>query len=181
MPIASLRYIVATATIFAATAALAQSGSQFDDGPAPSTTSEPSAAPSGDLIIGNSFDQIIAVLQKNGLPGELTTDSQGDPMIRSQSSDFSFIIYFYGCTDNKDCTMLQFVKGWDLPNGATLAKIDEWNSTKLWGKAYRNDEKDPWIAVLVNVEFGISADNLSSTVDWWKYVVPEFKEFMGIE
>lgn len=167
----------AAATLLAmtATGAAAQSGNQFGDSNSSSTSSGSSG--SGEpLITASSIDLIIAALERYGYRVELTTDSGGDPLIRSTSSDDTLSVYFYGCRDGKDCTYVNFVKGWDTEDGVTLNAIEEWNRTKVWGKAYRDDEKDPWLIMPVNLYGGVSVTNFDDTVDWWKVIVKQFQE-----
>jgi hypothetical protein len=156
-----------------ATSATAQE-TQFDGADA--------AGGSGAQVVdATMLDEIMASFQRNGFSVELTEDSQGDPRIRSTDRSNPFSLYFYGCTENKDCGYVQFSAGWDLENGITLAKMEEWNANRLWGTAYRDDEKDPWLTLTVNLKYGITVENLDDTVDWWKVTMPRFAEHIGFE
>jgi len=134
---------------------------------------------SDDLITGNSLDAIVASFERNGLKVALGKASDGDPRIESSDPDNPFTVHFYSCTENTDCGVIQFVAGWDLANGIPLAKIEEWNATKLWGQAYRDDDKDPWLAMTVNVRGGVTVANFDDTVDWWRVVSGDFKKHIG--
>lgn len=131
---------------------------------------------SGELITGSAYDMIVASLQRNGFTGELSEDSDGDPLIKSSDKDEPFSIHFYGCTDHKNCEFVQFTSGWNLKNGITLAKIEEWNSTKVWGQAYRDEEKDPWLGMAVNLKGGVTVENFDDTVDWWRVILDQFQK-----
>lgn len=177
--------VVAAVAGALATSAMAQtkSKSQFGDDEEQSSgaaeTGGGGASSGGDLVTGSSFDLIMASLQRNGFATELTTDSGGDPLIQSTDKDKPFSIQFYSCTENKDCQFVQFIKGWNMDDGITLAKIEEWNSSKVWGKAYRDDEKDPWLTMSVNLFGGVTIDNFDDTVDWWRVIVNQFEEHIG--
>lgn len=189
MDMGSLRKIAVTSVaallaVGLATSAMAQSKSQFDDDEEEGETSSSSSSSDGgggggDLVTATTIDLIIASLQRNGFATQLTTDSTGDPMIESTDQDKPFSVQFYGCTDGENCTFIQFIKGWDLGDGITLAKVEEWNSSKVWGKAYRDDEKDPWLTMPVNLYEGVSIKNFDDTVDWWKVIVGQFEEHIG--
>ena len=118
-------------------------------------------------------------MEENGFQVELTKDKSGDPLIRSTDKQEPFSIQFYKCTDGKDCQFMQFISGWDMPNGVQLQTLQDWNSKKVWGQAYRDDKKDPWLALPVNLKGGVTAENLSDTIDWWKTLLKQYAEFIG--
>ncbi len=151
---------------------------QFGQPSSSGSTSTATTNP-GDLITGNALDAIVASMERNGLKVELTEDSGGDPRIRSTDEDNPFSVHFYSCTDNTDCGVIQFSAGWNLKNGITLAKIEEWNATKLWGQAYRDEDKDPWLAMTVNLKGGVTVENFDDTVDWWRVVSGDFEKHIG--
>lgn len=153
-----------------ATAAMAQD-TQFGSAEAGATGAQ--------LIDGSTFDLILASFARNGFDVELTEDSEGAPLIKSTRTDEPFSVYFYSCTDNTDCGFIQFTTGWNMENGITLAKVDEWNATKVWGQAFRDDDKDPWLSMAVNLKGGVTVENFDDTVDWWKVVLREFEKHIG--
>ena len=140
------------------------------------------AAPATDegTVYGTSYDLILKALEDNGFKGQLTEDDDGDPRIKSTDEDEPFSIHFYGCDDNhENCTYIQFTSGWDLKNGISFAKIEDWNREKVWGQAWVDDKKDPWVAITVNLDGGVSYDNFKDTVDWWRIVLRDFEEHIG--
>jgi hypothetical protein len=142
-------------------------------------SAEPGAASGVQLIDGSTFDLILASFARNGFDVELTEDSEGEPLIKSTRSGEPFSVYFYSCSDNTDCGFIQFTTGWNMENGITLAKVDEWNATKVWGQAFRDDDKDPWLSMAVNHKGGVTVENFDDTVDWWKVVLREFEKHIG--
>jgi hypothetical protein len=133
-----------------------------------------------ELVYGTSFDLILQALEDNKFKGELTESDDGDPLIRSTDEEEPFSIHFYGCDDShENCSYIQFVSGWNLDNGISFAKIEAWNQKKVWGQAYVDDKKDPWVAVTVNLDGGVTYDNFKDTVDWWRVVIRDFEEHIG--
>lgn len=147
-------------------------------GPAPGVRG-PSAGPAPDIIDAHDANIILAELQSLGYNATLTRDSQGDPKIEGKMSKSPYHLYFYGCTNNDDCKYLQFVAGWDLTNGITLEKINDWNRDKLWGQAYRDSEDDPWISIVYNLDGGVTKANFADTVDWFRVTLEGFEEHIG--
>lgn len=163
---------------------LAAGTAHAQDKPAVSPSDEPAAEASeagakAGMITGSDFDEMIASFERNGLSVKLTRDSDGDPRLRSTDDDNPFSVIFYQCTDNEDCQVIQFSAGWNLKNGISRRKIEEWNADKLWGQAYRDDEKDPWLAMTVNLYGGVPVENFDDTVDWWRVVSRDFERHIG--
>ncbi len=105
----------------------------------------------------------------------LETDSAGDPKISGRIDGVKYGIYFYGCNAGKACTDIQLAAGWSDVK-VTLDKINEWNRTKRYGKAYLDKENDPMLELSVNINHGVSVKNLEDTFEWWKAIVDGFQE-----
>jgi hypothetical protein len=133
------------------------------------------------LITGSSFDAIVAALESNGFSVELTTDSDGDPLIVSNDDEMPFSIYFYACVDGMDCEFIQFVSGWHIDGGTASETIAEWNADRVWGRAYLDSDNDPWIDLAVSLKGGVSAENFNDTVIWWLAVMDDFEDHIGFE
>jgi Putative bacterial sensory transduction regulator len=105
----------------------------------------------------------------------LEKSTNGDPKIAGRLEGVKYGIYFFGCTDNSNCDDIQFATAWA---GAEVSeeKINEWNKTKRYGKAYLDDEGDPHLEMDVNIHLGVSEENLSDTFEWWGTVLRAFKK-----
>jgi hypothetical protein len=132
-----------------------------------------------DLITFADSDAILASLKRNGIEAELVKDSDGDPKVTSSETDNPFSIHFYSCTDHDQCKFVQFTSGWNLKNGITLDKLEAWNEHKVWGQAYRDSDKDPWLAMPVNFVGGVTRDHLDDMVDWWLTIEDDFQKHIG--
>src|SRR5690606_34922028 len=103
----------------------------------------------------------------------------GDPMIRSSAGGTEFAIYFYGCTDNVACKFVLFKVGFDLVNGTTDNVVNQWNANALFGRAYLDDEADPWLEMSVNLDGGVSRANFEDSYDWWEVILDGFEDHIG--
>lgn len=133
------------------------------------------------LITGSSFDAILGSIERAGLHAEMTTASDGDPLIQSTDDDAPFLVHFYGCTGGQDCQYIQFTSGWDLIDGATLDVIEKWNEDRVWGRAFLDSDDDPWIDMTVNLKGGVTAENFDDTVSWWWSVMRDFEKAIGFQ
>ena len=127
---------------------------------------------------GVSAQEVAAVLKAKGLPTEITTDDQGDPLIKSSSNDLNWRVYFYDCKAGR-CTSIQFSSGFDLDNGMTYAKCNEWNYTKRFGRCALDDEMDPYARYDVDVAKGYTSESMAYALDTWLLVIPSFSTFIG--
>lgn len=129
-----------------------------------------------DIVDATNPDRLADVIRELGYKAVLTTDNTGDPMIRTSVSGTDSTILFFGCTDNADCKTLLFKVGYDLTDGTTLAVVNDWNAENLYGRAYLDDEDDPWIEMPVNLFEGVTRKNFEDTFDWWEVVVGQFED-----
>ena len=129
-----------------------------------------------ELVDATDPDGLITTIQDLGYRAKLDSDGAGDPMILSSVGGTDFSIYFYGCKGaNVACKSLLYKVGYDLSDGTTLEVINNWNETSLFGRAYMDDENDPWLELSVNMDGGVSQMNFEDTFDWWEVIVGRFE------
>jgi hypothetical protein len=123
---------------------------------------------------------VVSALQGFGYKATLETDSAGDPVIRSATEGRNFSIWFYGCNDaGADCNGLNFSSGFDLDTGTTLEVVNDWNSTKLVGYAYLDEEMDPYLTYFVITEGGISLALFEEVMARWSRSIADFKDLVN--
>lgn len=123
--------------------------------------------------------KLASIIRDIGYKASVEPDNTGDPMIVSSAGGTDFHIYFFGCTDGAACRSLLFSIGYDLENGTTADVIEDWNETVLFGRAYLDEEADPWLEMPVNLFGGISRENFVDTFDWWETVLDGFATHIG--
>src|SRR5690606_13260757 len=101
-------------------------------------------AAEGDRIDSIDVEQLAGLLADAGYRATAGRDGEGDPMLSSSAAGANFNIYMYGC-ESERCKSLQFIAGFDLADGITLQRINEWNRDKRYGSAYLDDEDDLWL------------------------------------
>jgi len=122
---------------------------------------------------------ILRAMQDFGLVATMGEDGGGDPKISSRVSDTKFSVYFYGCENNQNCASIMFKAGYDLNDGITAMKINEWNRDKRFAKAYIDDEGDPFLEMDVNMALdGMGGENFADNLDWWRLLVEDFEDFI---
>ena len=120
-------------------------------------------------------------LQDMGYKADLGTDSVGDPLLTSAADGAEFQIFFFECDTSvpKECGSLMFRAGYDLPNGIALETVNAWNVESRLGRAWVDEDGDPFLEMNVNVMHGVTPENLRDTIDWWIVSLTAFHERIG--
>lgn len=131
---------------------------------------------SAETVDATDPEKLVAVIQDLGYRASLGSDGIGDPMIGSSVGGVEFGIYFYGCTKGERCKSLLFTVGYDPEAGTTLDVVEAWNERTLFGRAYLDEEGDPWLEMPVNMFGGVSRENFEDAYDWWEVIVDDFEK-----
>jgi len=100
-------------------------------------------------------ETIAAVLKARGLPSELKQEGDGNPYIKSAFDDMPFLVALMNCNDQQeDCKTVQFYFGFNDRKGFDLEKLNEWNRTKRFARAYRDTENDPVLVMDIDTDKG---------------------------
>lgn len=135
---------------------------------------------SAQIIDATSEQAFVEFLQENGYRAKLDYLENGRPVIDSADSGTNFSIYFLGCAgENNECRTIQFHTGYDLPNGMSMERVNDWNRTARFAKVYIDEQGDPDLEWDVNLEFGVTTENLFYTLVAWTDVMQQFEEFVG--
>lgn len=126
---------------------------------------------------GVSAAQVVELLQGQGYRAQLDTDGVGDPMIHSAAEGVNFAIYFYGCELGR-CKSLQYSAGFDT-DPMTYSKVNTWNADHRFGRAYLDDEMDPYLEMDLDLERGASTELIAESLRTWSMLLPDFKTFIG--
>jgi hypothetical protein len=133
------------------------------------------------IVDGSDPEALVSIIQDLGYRARLEVDGAGDPLIRSSVGGTQFAVVFYGCTENHDqCQILLFKAGYELKRKVGLELINQWNATRLFGRAYLDDVDDPWLELVLNVRGGVTREQFEQTFDWWESSVGEFEKELGV-
>ena len=130
------------------------------------------------LVDASDADVIAALVQDEGYRAIIGVDGVGDPMITSSANGYDFDVFFYGCTDGENCRDVQFSVNFDLEDGMSLTRVQDFNLEKRWAKVYLDDESDPRLEMDANLYGGVSATNFKDTLDWWVIIMNDFIEYI---
>jgi hypothetical protein len=123
---------------------------------------------------------LVRALQEAGYSAKLGVDKVGDPMITSGVSGTTFQIFFYNCTDHKACATVQFHSGYDLKEPIGLERINEWNRSQRFGRAYLDKENDPILEMDLDLDDGgVSHLLFIDNLEFWASVLGKFEQHIG--
>jgi len=105
-------------------------------------------------------------------------DSDGVAMLRGVIGGKKYQIYFDACT-NGPCEVIQFHAGFTLDHKPSSARLNEWNRTKLVGRAYFGEDGDPYLDAIFTIEGGVTPENLGSMAAYWKAALNGYADFIG--
>lgn len=127
---------------------------------------------------GVTIQEIANVMRAQKLSLELTTDKDGDPLIKTTKDGVKFQVYFYECNSKPRCQSIQFYSGWSV-KGISLEKINEWDRTKRFGRAYLDQDIEPCVEMDVDLEHGANTEAIANDLVRWLLVMKTFRTFIG--
>ena len=127
---------------------------------------------------------LVDMLRDQGFSASLTLDSHGEPLILAEAGGVHFQILTYGCNGdrNPSCSRLQMISQMHLPNGATeadIAMMNAYNQRFLFGRAYLDVYGTATVDYSINLNQGISEDNLIDDLNIWTHVLYQFVNGLG--
>lgn len=133
-----------------------------------------------EMVRAQDPQSVVNAMQAAGYMAKLGVDKVGDPKIDSSVSGSRFTVFFYNCTDNKECATVQFHSGYDLTTAVPLERINEWNRTQRFGRAYLDKEGDPILEMDLDLDDGgLSAALFVDNLEFWDAVIGKFERHIG--
>jgi len=123
---------------------------------------------------GVTIHQVLKMLAAAGYPGE----HAGGNAALVPAGDANFAVEGYNCSTDGKCTEFLFAIGYDLPNGFPLQKINAWNASIFAGRAFLDDEYDPWIDHIFSITGPEDADVFNEAFELWLAIVGEFEKYI---
>ena len=132
------------------------------------------------MVCAQDPQSVVNALQGGGYQAKLGVDGVGDPMVTSGYSGTTFQVFFYNCTNHKECATVQFHSGYHLASQLPLDTINEWNRSQRFGRAYLDKDNDPVLEMDVDLDDGglrplLFIDN----IEFWTSVLDKFEKHIG--
>ena len=128
-------------------------------------------------IDGAAVDEIVALAHNYG-SAELAAQNNGDPRIAGEAGGIPYQLFFLNCDAGGACEDINFYAGFSGVK-PTLDAVNAWNRDKRFGRAYLDSDLDAVIEYDINLEYGVSRDNLNAAFGVWSLLLGEFAGYVG--
>jgi hypothetical protein len=136
---------------------------------------EPSAAQ--ELLDGSKVDEIVTIAKGYG-SAILEKQPDGTPRIAGNMKGVPYYVFFMNCAADTPCEDINFYAGFaDIK--PTMDALNAWNRDKRFGNAYLDADLDAAIEFDVNLEYGVSRDNLDAAFGVWSVLLEQYTEYVG--
>lgn len=141
----------------------------------------PAVAEDAEPIVATTTPGSVAIaLRVEGYRAKITQDDD-IPVIESGVGGTRFTVRFYGCDDGANCQAMMFVASFDTDNGVTLARVNDWNREEVFGRAYLDENCDPYFEHIAVADPEVDHAVFVETLDHWDFYVHEFRRFIGFD
>ena len=126
---------------------------------------------------GLKIEQVASWLKDHGYRAEIINDNDGQ-RIRSGVEGVTFNVYMMDCHGGDTCESVQLLAGFNMTDGMTLEKANEWNKTKRWAMVSLDNENDPYLSTDISLWPGSSYEALQDAFSVWANSVSAMKTFI---
>jgi hypothetical protein len=123
---------------------------------------------------------VVLELAKGYGSASLDKDRNGNPMVKGKIEGVSYVIAFYDCQSGQNCKSLQFAAYWTKGSSATLEVTNRYNNKMRFGKAYIDKDGDLALDMSIELQYGMSRENLDETFVDWRLALKNIKEMAGL-
>jgi hypothetical protein len=127
---------------------------------------------------GMTADDVAAWLQAEGYQAKVVTEQNGSKTISSSSGGVGFHVGFYDCQGTR-CGSFQFFAGFNTNGALNPVKMNEWNRSERWARAYVDNTNDPWVEMDIDLTPGGTYEMIDDEFATWRAVLARFKQFIG--
>jgi len=128
---------------------------------------------------GVTLDDVAAWLKGQGQDAKIIDDGNGHKIVSGTVSGVKFGVYMFDCNGAK-CGSIQFAAGWPANGKIPVTRVNDWNRTKRWGRAYLDTSNGIWLESDVDLTPGGTYELLNDYYATWKKTIDGFKEFFKL-
>lgn len=130
-----------------------------------------------ELIDADDTNVILDIARSVG-SASLDRGDRKDPAINGEIKGLKYSVLFSACTNGRNCKYIQLIASFVLPKGFGERDMNDWNKTRLFGKAFVNDKGDAVISLNVTLVGGVSRANINDTFTQFRIFLNEFNDFL---
>jgi hypothetical protein len=130
-----------------------------------------------ELIDGSKVDDIVTLARGYGA-ATLEDQPGGAPRIAGNINGVPYYVFFMNCAAAAPCEDINFYAAFAGVK-PTMDALNAWNRDKRFGNAYLDADLDAAIEFDVNLEHGVSRDNLDAAFSLWSVLLGEYTAYVG--
>lgn len=131
------------------------------------------------MIDGGQVDEIVTIARGHG-SATLETQADGNPRIAGNIGGVPYYVFFFNCAAGAACEDINFYAGFANIK-PTMDALNAWNRDRRFGNAYLDSDLDAAIEYDVNLEYGVSRENLDAAFALWAVLLDQYTEYVGFK
>jgi hypothetical protein len=133
---------------------------------------------------GMTATEIANWLSSNGFTAQVKPDptTPGDQIVSTATDGINVDIYLYDCSgtgNTRRCTSMQYAAGWPASAGYSLDKVNSWNRSNRYIKAYLTQKGGLFGEYDLDISPGGTYEMLNDCLQNWRSVVVDFSKFFN--
>jgi len=132
-------------------------------------------------VIASEPQSVIAAVEAAGMRAKFNRPEGQSHHIESWHDGRKFLILFYNCDEAQaNCHTLQFYFGFNDAKDTTLDRLNDWNRTKRFTRAYRDDQGDPVLEMDLDTDpDGVSQAWFLEQLATWRTQMNAYREHIA--
>jgi hypothetical protein len=130
-----------------------------------------------ELIDGGKVDDIVTIARGYGA-ATLEDQPGGAPRIAGNINGVPYYVFFMNCAADAPCEDINLYAAFAGVK-PTMDALNAWNRDRRFGNAYLDADLDAAIEFDVNLEHGVSRDNLDAAFSLWSVLLTEYTAYVG--
>ena len=115
-----------------------------------------------------------------GYQTRLIDTAEGTPLIQTAIDGIAFSVFLYDCRGGvpMECGGFGFSAGFANSALGNPDRLGQWNRQRRFGVAFQDDQ-GVYLSLNVNIEGGVTQENIEDTVQLWEQALLDFATFIG--
>lgn len=107
-------------------------------------------------------------------------DKNGQTKVRTTMEGMPVYFTMMDCNGKPTCQSVLISVGYDMKDGITYQRANEWNSGHRWAMMSLDDEMDPYLTMDVSLSPKGSYEALSDAIATWQNMMGQVRKFLGL-
>ncbi len=123
---------------------------------------------------GMTIQEVAAIFDAQGYDAEVSSETE----LSANARAYEFNVLGYNCNGVNRCTEFLLITGYDLPNGFPLEKINDWNVSQPAGRAFLDEDGDPFLDHTISVSGPADTGAFIEGLILWLSALHDYNEFL---